>query len=321
MGEGAVVLRQDVSLDQAVKAALQTPYPGSGDGKETVEILKTQLIGEHFSLLYFPFYCFEAEGGGEEMTLIVDGLNGMVVKGQMDPDALKADDTAIPHKPLGFIPFKCPNCGWDLPFRPNSRVHLCRICAKAWQEAGGAFHETAFHVAGAGERTEAIEGWIYLPFWVLTAEIKTSGKTYQSLKDFYDLFPLPKVQDPGVLSQRPIRFFIPAFKVRNPVAVDKFAAQLTRTQPAFETLEPEKTDLGKIRIADLSLPLREALEMAQLLLFSMAPHRAKRTLAEIKDASVHPRGGHLLWLPFQEQGIFLREANTDFAIQANCLEL
>lgn len=323
MGEAAFVLRQDVPLDHAVRVALQSPYPANTEGGERVEILKTQLIGERYTLVYFPFHCFKVRQGKEERTLILDGLADKIIRGDLDLDSLASDAEAqaIPYRPLDFIPFKCPDCGWDLPYRPKARVHLCRTCGKAWEEMGGAFRETAFKFVSPGEVEDMGEAWTYLPFWVLTASIQTPGKTYGNLKEFYELFPLPRVQDSDVLSRQPIRFFIPAFRVKNPVAVDKFAAQLTRTQPSFRGLDPERTDFRKIRTADLSLPLKEALEMAHLLLFSMTPKRARRTLEKIKDASVALGGGDLLWLPFFERGIFLREATTDFAIQKNCLEI
>jgi hypothetical protein len=61
--------------------------------------------------------------------------------------------------------------------------------------------------------------------------------------------------------------------------------------------------------------------MAQILLYSMTPKRAKQIQARVKVSRVCLGEGQLLFLPFIEKGIFLREATTDFAIQKNCLEV
>jgi hypothetical protein len=59
--------------------------------------------------------------------------------------------------------------------------------------------------------------------------------------------------------------------------------------------------------------------MAQLLLFSMVPKRAKQIHALVKRAEIRAKEKELLWLPFAQKGIFLREATTDFGIQKNCV--
>lgn len=320
MGEDALILGRDVSLPQAVQTALKTSNPLAGAGDEKVDLLKTGLIGERYSLLYFPFFCFIGRSGADEPFLIVDALSHKTVKGAVTLSELRESSRskAIPNRPLDFIPFKCPNCGWDLPFRPHSRIHLCRTCGRAWREAGGSFREVAYKVISSDPARKA-EACRYLPFWRLTAAIQTPQRQYRSLKDFYELFPQPRVMDPEALSKRPIRFFIPAFRIRNAAAVDKFAAQLARTQPDLQPAEPR--DFREIDAADVWLPASEALEMAEILLYSITPKRAKRTHLAVKDASLKLEGQSLLWVPFFEKGIYLREAATDFAIQKNCIEL
>jgi ribosomal protein L37AE/L43A len=322
MGKEALVIGEDIPLEKAAEMALQVPYPGGGTDREKIELLKTELIGERYSLVYFPFYCFSMTQEGEEIPLLVDALSHKVVKGRLSISELKKQSgrEEVPYRPLHFIPFKCPNCGWDLPYRPKARIHLCRTCGRAWQETAEAFEEVSYGVVLPGEGEGAgSDAFTYLPFWRLTVAIAGSEREYKNLWDFYQLFPLPRVLDREMMEKRPIHFFIPAFRVRNAAAVDRFAVQMARNQPEFNVLETE--EFKDIRAADVWLPTAEAVEMAHILIYSMIPKRAKRTRKEVHDARLRLEEGHLIWLPFAEKGIFLREVHHDFAIQKNCLEL
>ena len=320
MGSEALVMRQEVPLKDAARMALQTPHPGNDDPNDKTDILTTHLIGESYTLLYFPFYALSVLRGEEEIHMLVDALSHKVVRGTLSmEDLLKgSQDQTIPMRPLEFIPFRCPNCGWDLPFRPYTRIHLCHTCGRAWQETGGSYREVAYKVCLPGAASNP-KDCRYLPFWRLSLSISTPQGVLRNLKDFYRLFPLPKVMDQELLAGRPIYFYIPAFRIRNAAAVDKFAAQLTRSQPSFAEVEPQ--NFREVKTADVWLSLEEALEMAHVLLYSMTPKRAKQIQLRVKEAGVHLEGKALLWLPFIEKGIFLREAVTDFAIQKNCVEI
>jgi hypothetical protein len=320
MGKEALVIEEDIPLEEAAKMALQTPYPGGAGDREKIELLKTELIGERYSLVYFPFYCFSMTQEGNEIHLLVDALSHKVVKGRLSISELKEQSgrEEVPYRPLHFIPFKCPNCGWDLPYRPKARIHLCRTCGRAWQEMGEAFQEVSYNVV-LPEESARPDAFTYLPFWRLTINIMTPSRQYNNLKDFYDLFPLPRVMDTELLEKRPIHFFIPAFRIRNAAAVDRFAVQVARNQPEFNVAETE--EFRDIRAADVWLAMDEAVEMAHILLYSMIPKRAKKTRKEVQDAQLRLNESHLIWLPFVEKGIFLREVYHDFAIQKNCLEL
>jgi ribosomal protein L37AE/L43A len=320
MGKDSLILEENVSLKEAVTMARKTPYPGGSADREKIELLHTRLIGARYSLLYFPFFFFFIKRGEREILLLVDGLSHKVIKGELAPGEVEKQEQrkTVPYSPLGFIPFTCPNCGWDLPYRPKARVHLCRTCGRAWQEAEGRFQEVFYRVC-LPKKEKRMESFAFLPFWTLIVHIVTPGREYRNLKDFYELFPLPRVMDQQLLEKRQIRFLIPAFRIRNAAAVDRFATQMARTQPEFEEAETE-TFRG-IEAADVWLPRGEAMEMANILLYSMIPKRAKKIRKTVKEATLRLAEGTLFWLPFREKGIFLREAVTDFAIQKNCLVL
>lgn len=139
------------------------------------------------------------------------------------------------------------------------------------------------------------------------------------MKEFFELFPQPRIQDQRKLEKEPICFYVAAFRIRNPVAVDKFASRLILHQPAIPEELP--TNLREHKAGPAWLPLGEAMEMARMLLFSITPKRSKPIQAAVKEANIQLKRGELLWMPFREKGIFLREVHTDLAIQKNCLEL
>ena len=161
--------------------------------------------------------------------------------------------------------------------------------------------------------------WKYLAFWRLTGIIKSQGRDYKTLKEFYELFPLPRVLDEETIKKRTISFYIPAIRIKNVRIVDTFSAQLTQSQPQFS--ESEIDTIAGLDLSDVWLPLKDAKEMAYILLFSMTKKGHKKTKDVIKDAQIHFTNARLLWIPFVEKGIYLRESHTGFAIQKNALEL
>lgn len=318
MGLEALLLEQNISLKQAVKKSLQTSGPVLDGGKRSLNISKTALIGEKYSLVYFPLFYFLLELQGRERPVIIDGLSHKIIKGDLPKDQFIPNDPSekLPYTPLTFIPFKCPNCGWDLPFQPSARIHLCNTCGMAWQEFGGRFHQVHYKV---WEPDTRIAGLVYLPLWRLQVIIHTPNKEHKTLKDFFDLFPQPRIETERNLEKESIHFYVPAFRIKNPVAVDKFASRFILQQPQIPENLP--TNLREEKAGPAWLPLGEAMEMAGMLLLSITPKRSKPIQAAVKQAKIKLSHRELLWVPFAQKGIFLKEVHTDLAIQKNCLEL
>jgi hypothetical protein len=252
--------------------------------------------------------------GNETTAMVVDGVSHRLVKGVIPTEQRMetSNEYRNPHRPMDFIPFRCPHCGWDLPFRRFSWVHLCANCGKAWYEEGGSFKPCPFLIGG--KASSRYQDLLYLPFWKLTMAFVAQGTEHVSLRDFYRLFPQPMVMAEDHLSQRPIHFYIPAFRTRNVASVDKFATQVALKQPVFEEVSME--DVHRIRTVDVWLPWKEAAEMASLLPCSMTP---KGSHKKIENVVFMPKNRSLVFLPFQQKGHFLREISTDFAIEKNAL--
>lgn len=192
MGTDSLLAEQTISFDAAADHAHKSITKQGSHGSLRIDMAFSELIGERYSLLYFPFYCYTLGNNGRKSLLIVDALSHKVIKGEVDVDKLRSNATEdkIPYKPLNFIPFACPNCGWDLTFRPHTMIHFCKSCAQAWEERGGEYVPVQYRVVFK----ESLSGmtWKYLPFWHLTVMIATPDKTYHTAKDFYELFPCPK---------------------------------------------------------------------------------------------------------------------------------
>jgi len=318
MGEGRLLVRQTVTFKEATKVIRHSAERIRSTLGREIEMVKSELVGERYSLLFFPYYCYTLTRNARKFTLLVDALSHKVINGTVDVDELKRNPVAdkIPYRPLRFLPFTCPNCGWDFPFKPHAKIHVCRSCAQAWQERGEEYVSVPYRVAATEHSIGLLK---HLPFWCFKAVIKSGDAQYRTLKEFFELFPLPRVMDGDALKKRDIYFYVPAFKIRDVRAVDKFAARLTRTQPQFtETASPthEQSELY-----DVCLDAREATEMAHVLLYSMTKKDHKTTKDIVRQAELHITHAQLLWLPFMEKGIYLRQSHTDFALQKNAIDL
>ncbi len=319
MGEDSLLVRQTVSFTEAIDHAQKSITKQESNGSLQVDMATSELVGERYSLLYFPFYYYTFKSNGQKSTLIVDALSHKVIKGNVNIDELKRNSSGdnIPYKPLNFIPYNCPNCGWEFSFRPHTVIHFCKSCCRAWQEQGGSYVSVPYRISLHDESSRT--NVKHLAFWRLTAIIKTPEKEYKTLGQFYELFPQLRVLDQEEIRNRRISFYIPAFRINNAIAVDKFAARLTHIQPKFEESEPDSIE--ELDLSDVWLPLTEAREMAHVLLYSMTRETHKRTKEVVKRAALYFTETRLLCLPFTERGIYLREVQTDLALQRNALDL
>jgi ribosomal protein S27E len=319
MGEDLLLMKQTVSYKEAVGHSKRSITKHSGSGSFDVEMEISELVGERYSLLFFPFYSFTLQNNGKKSEVLVDGLSHKVINGHVDLHELKKYSSAdkIPYKPLSFIPFKCPNCGWEFSFRPRTIIHFCKSCAQAWLERGGSYVPVPYKISvqDSGPKT----GCTYLAFWKLSAVIKTPEREYSSRKEFYELFPLPRILDEERIRDRDISFYIPAFRIKNVPVVDKFAARLTQMQPDFKESDPDAVE--ELDLSDVWLPLKEAKEMAHILLYSLTRETHKRTKKVVKTAELRFSEAKLLCLPFLEKGIYFRELQTDLALQKKALDL
>lgn len=288
----------------------------------TVEMERTKLIGDRYAVVYFPLWIFSLTVKGERAEILLDGLSHRVISPPehgTSPLLSKNNEGLLPAEPepATFIPFRCPECGWDFPYRPLDVIHLCTTCGRAWREVHGAFREVDYRVIEAPGRRSAVH--IYLPFWVLQVSLTSAAETLSTMGEFYQYFPVTRLGVRKTEPEQPIRFFVPAFRIKDIPAANKFSTRFTQSQPESSYIEKEA--LRGHRRAGIFLSVAEARLMAEILFCSLVPVNSRKAKTFLQHATVTYADERLEWYPFEEHEIYLREQTTGHALQANALDL
>ncbi len=167
-----IVLPAEISLPEAKEYSKGFLTYGHTDRSFRVEFEDTQLVGEVYSLVYFPFWILEVRAMGRRGLLIVDGVANRIRKTVWDQDVASffkeqapSSESAASFGHLHLIPLTCPVCGWDLPFAPTSKTHICPTCTRAWTEHNGSYREVSYQLVAAPNRFKYPTR--YMPFWDL----------------------------------------------------------------------------------------------------------------------------------------------------------
>ena len=318
-----IVLPVEVSLQEAKEHSSSFLTYGFSDQSFRVQFKDTQLVGEVYSLVYFPFWVLEVTGNDRSGLLIIDGVANRIKKTIWDQDVASFFQEHTPREvaahfgDLRLIPFVCPVCGWDLPFSPTSKTHVCATCTRAWAENAGQYQEVEYQIVAVPEKFE--HATRYMPFWSLRIQIHTPDGVLQNRSDLRTLLPnLPLVRESGNGSQS-IRFSIPAFKVRNSKALSKLAT-LFCVNPPSQPLRA-KESLEKERFEGVCLGGAEAEQLARVVLISMVPRYNRRARKVVKKSKITVETSRLIYYPFYRKGIYFREANSNHPIQKGTVVL
>jgi DNA-directed RNA polymerase subunit RPC12/RpoP len=270
----ATVVPPDVGLDAAMEIGLKSAG--------VHRVLYREVVARVLSIIYFPFWIVAIERSHERSLTIVDGVAEKVVSREA-PAVLLERLRNQPHTDpptLGFRPLVCPNCGWDLPVRPDDVVFFCSSCERAWRLEGERLWETRFVVVTADESPVR-----HLPFWVLDAELPSGSR----------------------------RFFLPGFRFRRLKILSDLAGHLARKQPVY-TLSSEKIPelYGGYFDPD------DASALARFIAAGLdAPD--VRALEAFRPESVRAGEPTLTWIPFRVMPHSLIEPATGMALPANLL--
>jgi ribosomal protein S27E len=317
MSEMGAIMKVALPFEEAADHGKSLMQVGLDETGLHVHLESTHLVGERYSMIYFPFWMIKVSLGQESRILILDAVANTVTRTLTEDEwqamVNKAEKQAAPvsFKKVSFIPFKCPNCGWDLPLHQFDFIHLCTTCQRAWLERGGQFRAVAFEVAAP--RNGAGQPLVYLPFWVFQAEIASMGqslKTVGDLHGFSFMYPTRILQN---TDENPMQFFVPAVEIRDMAAANKLATSVTNRQPPLDYLPKE--GLGECKLSGAFLPAAAAKEMAHVLLCSLTPKNNRNRQGFVQNADISIRNMRLLWWPFYEQRLFLRDALCGCGIQ------
>ena len=318
-----IVLSAEVSLQEAIKYSSSFQTYGFSDRGFSVDFADTQLVGEVYSVVYFPFWVLEVGAQDISGLVIIDGVANRVRKTVWDQTVESffkkhlATERAVNFSDLQLIPFTCPVCGWNLPFSPSSKTHICPTCTRAWAENASAYCEVEYQLVATAKK---IEYDIYhMPFWDMETKIQISDGVLSTRSDLRKLLPnLPRLRE-GESGSKPIHFLIPAFKVRNPRSLSKLANLFCVSPPSIQ-LRP-KRGLQKERFEAVCLASSEAEQLARVVLISMVPRYNRRARNSLKESKLKVEKCRLLYYPFYRKGIYLREANSSHAIQRDTVVL
>ena len=279
-------------------------------------------VGRTFSVVYFPIWFVACQHEGGEEVLLLDAAGKKVLKGLQDGSGLrqklKAEKSHRPFAPqeLRFLPFRCPNCGWTFPFRPFSVLHFCETCRRLWGEKSGEWTEFPYQTT-LSPQPDSARKILWVPFWRCRAIMSSGGERLETMADLYRLAPPPRVFKREKEGSRPIFFFIPAIKFRNPQLISTLASRLTFLQPEFST--GPFPDGSRPATVGGSLAGADAQEMGEVILGSMIPQANRKARPWLKGCQVQLQEPELLYLPFAQMDLFLKELSTGLSFQRNAL--
>lgn len=258
-------------------------------------------IGETVSMIYFPIYV--------KGRAICDGVLGrpMASYTKLREDEFKAFDYHTQWR-VRFISTLCPNCGWDLQGSNESVVLLCGNCDSAWGVYKGSLRRIPFSV----NRFRA-DDICYVPFWRMEAEI--GGIPLRSYADLIRAANLPKAVLPKMEDQA-ISFWLPAFKV-NPTVFKRLERLLMVAQPKVSI---DERSFGKSPIAPVTLRAEAAANGLKTALAATAAAR-KNLFPLLPEISFRITRYALVFLPFKVKGVDLVEANMNFRLPRNTINL
>jgi hypothetical protein len=112
---------------------------------------------------------------------------------------------------------------------------------------------------------------------------------------------------------------VPAVSIRNIAALNKLAVGVTQKQPVFDPMPKER--LAECKLTGVFLPPKAATGMADILLCSMTPQNNGNRQHILQHADMTISKMQLLWWPFYEQRLFLRDAICHSGIQKGAVAM
>jgi len=278
-------------------------------------VIRRKLINRILSLVFFPLWEVRIESEGKVFSLIFDGVARSFL--QEEATSLffpqRSHDSAFSAQALRFRPLACPNCGAALPVEPAFRIFSCSTCHRVWQIQGEEFEGIPYRLAISPGKPD-ISKIRYLPFWIFLGEVQLEGKIIANGLDLSRIIPTGRLLSEEKKTA-PLRFFIPAFKVRDLAVVNRLSASFTRMQPFFQTREP----LEEVLYPGGVLDRNEAADFAHLALVSIAPKGNPKLVERVTRSELSLSPGELIFFPFQEQLNSLREDFLGTAVHLNTL--
>jgi hypothetical protein len=318
----ALLLPLEVPLDAVRAQAERLSQAFLDPGDVEPDFILGRAVGLRFSVVYSPIWCIPMEDAAEEDVRLLDALTGDLLKPQSPPGAIlgRIRETKGGGEDgfgqMRFLPFRCPDCGWRFPLRVRSVLHLCPTCHRLWGERDGHWARIPYAVVPPPENIPW-SGLLWVPFWRYRAGLGAGGRWIRTMAELYRLAPPPRLVQGDREAARPIYFFIPAMRLRNPNASQALASRLTFMQPDLPS--GRFPDGFRPANAGGSLAEGDARQMGPIVLGAMMPPRNRQTREWLREAEVELLEPRILFLPFRRQDLFWKELRTGLSFQHNAL--
>jgi len=246
----------------------------------------SEYIGS-LDLIYAPFYIC----GGT----VYDGVSNRRVD-QFDEQKIEVDRETEAHLPpvrriehdVRFIPTVCPNCAASMECAHDSHLVACDSCGSFFQpRRDGLSRLGVGHIEGGPQTAH------YLPFWRIRAEV--DGLDLKTRADVIKVANLTKAPQPGD-QEAGFHFWVPGFRLSSGLFL-QLANRVTLGQPRQEiTLSRPGAPCYPV-----TLPLAEAARGLKSLLADMVALK-EVYFPRLQEIAITPKGGSLVYLPFEAMG-------------------
>ncbi len=275
---GAEEMAIVVAPDSTPRGARERALGGDTSDAATRALLRVVL-----QIVYFPFWMVPVSARGRDRVAVVDAVAGRVLRDDVPP----GDVAALSHgrsrraRTLGFRPLVCPNCGWDLPFRPDDVLFQCGSCERAWLARGDRLDPTSFSVGASSGDPDR-----HLPVWRLGGG----------------------AAGPAI--------YAPASRCRRAKSLFDLGARLTRRGTRLDA-----SDRVPARLVGCALDELDARSLARFLVTVIGDEVLGGAARPPLPESIDALEASLVWLPFTSDGYALVEPTTGAPIPRRLLDV
>jgi ribosomal protein S27E len=316
--EGALALPPALDAAAALARVADQSAAQFPETEDAIVVERTASVTSSLSAVYFPVWAASVILDGAERLVVVDAVAGSVSReaGPSEPWFAEIAARRLPRlsaASLGFLPLRCPECGWALPLEQSAVVHLCTRCGRAWAEGADRLVPIGYDaISGRGDA-------LYLPVWRFEAAISVEGTVIAGAADLPRLFkpagwPVPARPD---VAGRPAALFVPAFECRALTVLERLAGALARLQPEIARApegEPPIPLSPTPRCVGASLEVEDAAQVAHLFLAGLVPGSGPAARKRLGSLSATLGPGRLLWLPAQDRGQYVQDRLTGVSL-------
>lgn len=260
------------------------------------------IIGEHFTIIYYPIIYAICATAKEKYTILIDGINMSILADKINELSIPQEiDHKKVSKQITFLAHRCKNCGYDLQSRDFDVVFYCTNCSWLWLLKDGEYSVIKKEIIS----TEGFKNAVYIPFWRFEARI-TSESAGIEIKDIGDLSKFMKMgryllrsEDP----KRSVRIYCPAIVGRNARAIIKLATRMNIHQKDMTIQSTE--DFPYKSTLNASILDNEAEQMLRVIVFKMIGRIDPLALKFFKDFQINIVCKRLVLYPFEDNGDLL----------------